>query len=364
MPEVANSMRVRLLLIAVFAAAAARAGSVTDEMGVNSTQSTDANPRSGSVSDSLNASFDVGESWAINVGAMLTVEGQTPAAERGQFATSASAVTTFNLGADWDATDHFTFGATGNFSPKSTQFAGTQLTLGPAGGIVDNALLQSQSSQLSGGFDFSYDAFGDAPGPLEWSFGAGITGTRFETDQKVTRVRTGTGTTLTAVQLRSLCNTSLKCGRPLLTALKETPATLDSERLSGSVTATLWYDTDLTLSGDYYHYEQDPAAVGYFSVAATGRQVGGNGAPIAPLQYLIRPEVQRRFGDLSLKLWVQAGEYAPGTGQTTRGIGGKLQYKFTRKFRMWLTASGQKDVDDQGVPTTSGAMAMGAGYRF
>src|SRR5207248_10328111 len=58
------------------------------------------------------------------------------------------------------------------------------------------------------------------------------------------------------------------------------PVTLDSERLSANVSATLFTDTDVTLSGDYYVYQQNPAQVGFFTLVAAGR---GAGVPIAPL---------------------------------------------------------------------------------
>ncbi len=61
---------------------------------------------------------------------------------------------------------------------------------------------------------------------------------------------------------------------------------------------------------------------------------------------------------------VMAGEYVSGTGQSTAGLGAKVQYKFTKKFRLWATLSGQRDLDEQGNPTRSGGVAMGAGYRF
>jgi len=70
------------------------------------------------------------------------------------------------------------------------------------------------------------------------------------------------------------------------------PVTLDSERLSANVSATLFTDTDVTLSGDYYVYQQNPAQVGFFTLVAPGR---GAGVPIAPLRY----EVGRRWSTAS-----------------------------------------------------------------
>src|SRR5207253_431811 len=110
----------------------------------------------------------------------------------------------------------------------------------------------------------------------------------------------------------------------------------------GGATATLYQDTEVSLFADWYAYDQDPASIGYYGVASEGR---GPNVPIAPLRFLIRPEVVHRFGALSVKLWLQGGEFVAGTGHDTEGIGAKVQYRFSGSFRLWATASGQRDVD-------------------
>src|SRR5437868_2921976 len=70
------------------------------------------------------------------------------------------------------------------------------------------------------------------------------------------------------------------------------------------------------------------------------------------------------LGDFSAKLWVEAGKYVAGTGQSTAGAGLKLQYKFTKTFRSWAEVSGQRDVDQSDQITRSAAFAAGAAYRW
>jgi hypothetical protein len=53
-----------------------------------------------------------------------------------------------------------------------------------------------------------------------------------------------------------------------------------------------------------------------------------------------------------------------GAGQSTLGVGIKLQYRFTRTFKMWATVLGSRDLDEQSHETRSGSLALGAGYRF
>jgi hypothetical protein len=361
-------MPLRLLTAALLLAFAARAGDVRDELNMSSTQSTDASPRAGNVSDQLTASFDLSQDWTVSAGAAVTLSGQTPAQERGGFGSSGNAVSLFSLGVDWDATESLNVGVVVDLSPKSTQFSGTQLVLRDSLGkqTTTDAQLRAVSSQVAGGLELSYDTAGDSD--LEWSFSGGVTVTHFATDQAITRVRASGGLTAAEIrtEIQNFCKASRTCANSILNATRGVPASLDSERLSLSATATVWKDTDLTLAGDYYHYEQDPLQVGFFGVAAAGRASlgGGNGIPIAPVRFMVRPEVMQRFGDFSAKVWVQAGRYVDGGGQGTSGAGLKLQYKFSKAFKSWITLSGQRDLDEQGVATRAGTAALGAGYRF
>jgi len=361
-------MRLAAVSIVAALAASARADSVTNQVIVSSTQATEANPRATVFTDMLNSSFDVGDDWSVNAGASLTLQGQTPAGSRGQFGESGSAVTLFSAGVDWSATDQVTISATVDVSPQSTQFAGTPVTLRQANGneISGDAEVRSQTSQIAGGIGASWDSPGKSD--LEWSFSAGLDFIHYDIDQGISRVRTNAGSTLTAQQLRqqtiAYCNAHPRirnCGQSILRALDSVPTSLDYERFSLGATATLYRDTDVSLLGDAYLYDEDPAKIGFFGLAALGR---GSGLPIAPLQYRIRPEVQHRMGDFSARLWVEAGEYVAGTGGGTAGIGTRFQYRVTKALRAWVTLAGQRDVDSGGHVTRSGSVAAGAGFRW
>ena len=94
-------MRLRPFLTLLVTATAATASSVRDEAVVNTVQPTAANPRSSSFTDSLNGSIDLSNEWTLNLGGSLTMQGRTPASQRGQFPESASVVTVLSAGADW-----------------------------------------------------------------------------------------------------------------------------------------------------------------------------------------------------------------------------------------------------------------------
>jgi opacity protein-like surface antigen len=347
-------MRLAAALAILAVTAAARADSVTNEIFVDAIQASGASPRWSVFTDSLRASFDLGEDWTVSGGASLTLLGTSaPLGESG------SAVSWFNAGVDWSATDNLTLGLTLDLSPKSTQYAGTVIGLRTNGGAetTTEADLRSQTSYLGAGVDVSWDTLGVSN--LEWSFDLGLDFAHYAVDQSISAVRSPLTPQQIRQQAAAYCAAHPRqpsCAQGLQGAVN-----LDFERISATVLATLFLDTDVALSGDWYFYNQDPAEIGYFGLASQGR---GANLPIAPLQYLVRPEVLHRFGDFSAKAWVQAGEHVAGTGYGTAGIGVKLQYKFTKTFRTWVTASGQRDVDALQNVLLWGTVSMGAGYRW
>lgn len=357
-------MRFRVLIAATcLAFPAARASSITDEIVGNSTQSSSSNLRAGSLGDSLHLNLDLAPHWALIASAMLTFEGDA-AGTRTEFGTSSSTVSQFSLGGDYHPGENWAFGISLAASPQSTLFAGTSFTGPDAQGlnVPVHALVKSTSSEFSGTLDVAYDTAGESD--LEWSFGGAVTVTHLDTSQMVTEARFFKQPgILTPAQVRAICaRDGPRCVKGLITALDETPADLDSERLSANATATFERDTDVALTVDWYHYQQNPAEIGFFSLVEAGH--AGLGVPIAPLHYLVKPELQHRYGDFSIRFWVQAGRYAEGTGQTTAGLGMRAQYRFNRSWRMWLTLTGENDVDETGESTRSGGLALGAGYRW
>src|SRR5262249_2240661 len=107
-------------------------------------------------------------------------------------------------------------------------------------------------------------------------------------------------------------------------------------KLSALVSETFALDTDVTLSGAYYFYDQDPTQASYFTIAAFGPTGLGGGVAIAPLRFTFRPDVTHRFGRFSVNLWYQYLKYVPGEGYGNC-LGLKLQYKFSKAFKAWIS---------------------------
>jgi hypothetical protein len=351
-------MRIAAFAAALLAAAAARGSSVSDEVSVGGTQTTPQNPRSGSVSNLLTSSFDLGERWTVSAGAQVTLESPTPAPAGSAFGDLGGTVTDFSAGVDWEATDSWTFGVTLDVSPESSIGSVARF---PVQGRPTDVLIRAASSNASVELLAGYDTAGSSD--LEWSFTGGITFGRFRTNQRIEAAQhSDDRTDVSLAELRAQCAPEGSRCRALVPAIDGVADELRSARISAGVLATVQADTDLALDVDYYGYADDPANVGVFAIGTAGRL--GEGAPIAPLRFLVRPQAAHRFGALSLKLWAQAGEYVPGVGQGTAGVGARAQYKLSRAFRTWISASGQRDVDASGQVTRSGRLALGVGYRF
>src|SRR5260370_11619115 len=232
-------MRYRLFLAASLVAPAAHAHSISDQVGGYRPQSTDTSPRVGSVTDSFDANFDLSDQWSLSAGAMVTLQGKSPSSERGQFGSSGNLISLFSLGLDFEANEHWTFAANFDLSPRSTQYAGTEVLLtqfssqtkqpcvmpNPDPGCeVDPVLVRSQTSQLSPGLSVGYETAGESD--LEWSFGAAASYSHLETLQQITQVRTPTRTA-SAQQVKDFCAAApTKCPSALLRLLVEQQAPL------------------------------------------------------------------------------------------------------------------------------------------
>ena len=357
-------MRFVPLMVALLAAGAARGSSIRDEISVLGAQSTPQTPRAGNVSNLFGIAVDVGEGWTISGTAHVTVEESTPAPAGSGFPDRGGVVTAFSAAVDWEATSNWAFGLALDVSPESTITSDARINVPvtPQGENTTraDALVRAASSYLSAEFLATYDTSGFSD--LEWFFTGAIALSRFDTNQHIDEARRQNGAVLSSSELRSLCGSQSSSCYPYLPAIDGLSDQLRSARLSLGALATIATHTDVGLSADYYGYFDDPSNVGVFSLASVGRF--GAGAPIAPLRFVVRPEVTHRIGPLSLRLWAQAGEYVANVGRGTATIGTKVQYRFSRAFRMWIGAAGQRDVGNTGEVSRSGWLSLGAAYRF
>jgi hypothetical protein len=347
-------------------------GSVSNEASFSRSDTTAGNPRAGTWTDRLAASFQFGKAWSLDLGlAISSIEGKAPAAGS-SFETGGQALD-LSGGVGWQASTQLALGLSFALSPRRTTQSTTSLDFEIPGSsntvttVATDAELRSQSGGGELGLSATWETEGE--GDLEWNFGVEVTGQRVTSEQQVLEIhRRDTGALVTDADLKSFCSgkgSRSRCSAALQTALGGQSYSLDAGKLSLTAGATLFGDTDLALTLDGWAYAQDPSQVGYFSLTSGAHGVsGGGGVPIAPMRSAMGAELTHRFGDLSVRLQGSAGRYVEQTGGATFSGGAKVQYRFTKWLRAWVTLSARHDVDAGGEGTLSRSGAGGLAVRF
>jgi hypothetical protein len=153
------------------------------------------------------------------------------------------------------------------------------------------------------------------------------------------------------------------CPAPLRKALERGKASLWQIRTSLGVTETLLEDTDVDLVGSYYLYTEDPTEVGLYSVGTFGRTTVGEGIPTLPLRWSARLFMLHRFGHLGVGASFQYGKFVDDTGDSEIG-GVRVEYKFVKTFKAWLSGNLEHDVDPVVAPLNTIWAGAGARLRF
>lgn len=358
-----NTRAIAALAVAVLLPAAAAAHSVSDEIGVGNSQSSPRNPRTGFIYDTISGVADVSEPVALRFSLTLTHDNATKPAQGAQFGDTGGNITAGAVGLDWYPSEHVPLAFEVDFSPRSTQGSDTSITFEESGSSVSaDGLLRATSSSVGLILSAGYDTAGDSS--FETATNGSFSATHLATTQQVAAFQGANGP-VSAEAIRSYCARvpGAKGCRQLNALFRARATEINQFKVSALVAETFALDTDATLNGAYYFYDQDPTQVGYFNIAAFGRTGLGAGVPIAPLRFTFRPEVTHRFGAFSVSLSYQYLNYVPGDGYGN-SLGLKLQYKFSKAFKAWISASGQSDVDDQGDSTKSSTLALGVRYSF
>lgn len=353
------------LLLALSPLAAA-AHSVSDEVSAGDTEHTLRNPRTGYLADKLRGSVDLSDALELRLGVTLTHDNPTPPQHGARWGDTGGDIFSSLLGVDWTQNDHFTLGAELDYSPQNEQRNATTVSLVNAKGELApaDALVRSLSSSWGAVVSVSYDTAGESSVETAVDLSAAVA--HFDTRQNLARVeQDGTAAGVQAVRdecAKATTQLAIANCRALRPALRGEAAALTQLTLQGSITETLFTDTDVTLGGAWFLYDQDPTQVGYFSTLVVGRTHAtssfGGGIPVAPLLYDVRPELLHRFGPFQANAWYQYSRYVDNEGYGHL-VGLKLQYAFSKSFRLWASGTWQRDLQPYEV-TAGGATRVQA----
>ncbi|HLL52441.1 MAG TPA: hypothetical protein VK447_02785 [Myxococcaceae bacterium] len=350
--------------------ASALAHSVSTELTLGANQRTQQNPRSGFLSDTVTGVAELSEQVSLNAVVGLTRDNATQVQSGSVFAEHVprgGTILNGSVGADWLPSERWTLGAAVDVSPRSTTYSDTTVLFEEnlTGRTAEaDALLRTVSSSFGLAAFAGWMTGGESD--VETAVDGSASLTRFATTQSVVGIQTPRGP-VSAQQVQNHCARATTAAqraqcRLLQAALEARPSALAQLRFTAGLTETLFANTDVGLSASVYVYDKDPTEVGYFSVLAVGRTVSlGNGFPLAPLRFSVRPSVMHRFGDFWLDGAYQFGRYVDDLG-ATHALSVRAQYRLGKAWRVWLRAGGTADVDADGQATRSAT--LGGGVRF
>jgi hypothetical protein len=289
----------------------ARAHDVSDEQTFGQMKSTGGGAATPYWSNRVHGSIDASDALTFDLGTSVTRYAASP---------TSSGTTIFQLllAASYMPSEHITLDASLLGSPRSTSVErGLQVTDSRIGAARD------KTSAFGGDLGIEYDTAGT--GNFESAISLSLGATSYSTTQ--------------AIRLRR-DRTTANAPRPMFGDAEQ--ASLLQWRADVNFTETLYENTDLSLSGTYYLYSRATAQSGYYGPDVIGRLPIGDSIPVAPLQYTLRPSITQRFGALSVRGYVQYGEYRSDEGSIVV-FGLKVQYKFARVIRVWIAGNAQQN---------------------
>jgi len=359
-------MRHVVLASCVLAAAgsAARADGVLDEASAGNTQATASAPSSPWLADKVAGIYEPSDAWQLRIDFTTTHDSGSAPTAMSRFGNSSSNVYLANISAEWDPGD-WSFKLVGGYSPSSTTTATTTVPFQTASGTQQaDAQLQSTGDTASAAAWIGWDS--GLLGAFNTALLATATANDYDIQQQLTAIEDRKGSAISVDQIQMYCGTHA-CGPQLTSVLGAQETHLAQYVLDASATQTLWSDTDIGLDAAYYLYNEDPAKVGYYSIAAVGRTASfGNGPSLAPLLYTVMPSAIHRFGSLMVLASVTYGQYVDDEGtDLTAALRVQYRWKLSRDSRLKLYGklSGSRDTE-QTETIASGALSLGAQYTW
>jgi hypothetical protein len=231
------------------------------------------------------------------------------------------------LSLSYVASDHWSLGLSGSWSPASMSSWSTTLEMD------EDARLSAVSSTVSLVATATYDTAGD-------------------TDHE-----TQAGLSLGVDHVQSQQTFACMCDAELAPLWSQ----LSRFAINASVSRTEYRDTDLGLDATYYIYDVDPRYAGYFRLPGIGQL--GSGIAIAPLRYAVAPSVGNRWGKLTGTLGLAYGENLADEGfELAANV--RFHYKLSRELRLSASIARAWNVDAFDELSTSSSLSLGGKYAW
>lgn len=296
---------------------------ITEELTLGALGALQSVPRTPFLSNRLGGALDVSEQAYLRLDTTLTHYAQVPG-------TSATNVFQVLFGGTWEPNDHLSFDGDVYLSPRSSTV--TRSASAPAQRSV--ARTSSVGAAIGGEYDTATD--GDLDTAVDLTVGL----TRYTTTQ------------------------ATRYGRGKLQATGPTEeGALAQGRVALGATETILRNTDVGFVGTYYFYDRDPMNSGYYGANVFGRGAVSDGIPLEPMRYSLRPTLLERLGSFTAVLSFQYAEDVHDSGHSLL-FGAKLQYRFSRAAKAWLSANHQVETLPTSEVEKIDSGSVGATFYF
>lgn len=357
------------------------------------TPASDGYPGGGSSGAGLSGGYDLSDHWSLDGSFSLSrpitqpiTEGPLAGKTKGATVSSIGLGATWTPGFDWNADGQWSLAFGVAFSPKAVEKSSTTLTLeqmvnGSMQSVDAEALLKATSSSAGASLSLTYDTMGDS----NWETAVELSASpnRLATTQSIEEMVTAQGTTITREKLLQDCaNVYPKQIKLKKTCERLTPLTANHEAsvvsvpITLSIDETIYQNTEVSASGTWYWYSDDPNEVGYFTLASAGRTLPGTttkappntasfgtGVAIAPYAWRSAFAAAQKIGPVKITATVGHAEYLDDAGYNN-SIGLRANWKITKHWRLSASAATQNDVDADGEATRSYSGSAGLKYTF
>jgi hypothetical protein len=358
-------------LVALLAAPAARAlgagagqSDVSDELVLGVGPAAPQQPRTGSLSNAVAANLALDQALTLRLAADGTWVMPTSSSTAGRLGSRGALAWLFAAGLDWDPTPHWSGSLGVSLSPRSSLVADFRVPFSRAlaaavARTFAEAALESRSSSLGADLAVGWDS-GD--GAYETSVEARVAVTSFDVQQRIAEVRYQ-DQVLEPAEVAAFCGTH-RCSQQARALLRGTADGLVQAEFGLAASETFPSETTVELSGSAFVYDKDPTRIGFYSLLAAARDLpAGGGLPLAPVAWTLRPRVEQRLGIVRVAAWYEREAYVSGEGHGDR-LGARVTVRLGPAWRVWASATAERDVDEAGEALGFYTAGLGVRYRF
>lgn len=264
----------------------------------------------------------------------------------------------------WMPSDHWSFDMSLALSPPEKAQTELPVRVTDLDGIERNATasVAARSWAFSSEIAAEYDAA--RTGPYSWTVGTALGSRLIHSVQRLDAVTLEDGPQLTAVTLEQAC-LQHECSEATAALLARDRTTLIQLNATLTSTFTIHDTKEFDASVAMYVYNETPASVGLFRLAAQGRSdvASTQALPVMPLRTSVTCGYSQRIRDWTISTFGQYGDYVGALGWNMQ-LGVKGKWRISAPWRLTFGIVAQRDATASMPIAWAGSLTVGGARSF